>query len=407
MFCIRPIAFFAVAGFLMDMLFHSGLLVDTYFADSVFRASQTTQGLLGGVSAVGYAIGCLFFGPLSKHSGRRAMTIAAVVGLIICFVLLMFCRSLNALLFLMLAKRFIVAMYWPALMAWLADVSLPQNLGKNLCVFNVGWATGNVVGAWMSGHLGEFMAATTGGYNAQACYAASAILCVILLAWLLLVTPKAIGIPEEGQGPLTSGGAKLFLMQGWIAHFAVFCTVALIVFMFPRLAAMPHLQISTSGQSSLHALREIISLLAFVGLYFTSVWHFRFYPVYAGLGCCAAGILLMGFGPNYATVLVAHCLVGLSAGIVYSISQYYSLRLPQEKGKGSAVHEALIGLAYAVGPAIGGLSALIGDTPRIPFASALVPIILALLALFVIRRRVHDGRSIHQVPVGLSVAAAD
>lgn len=401
---VQPIYFFAVAGFLMDTLFNCGVLVDAYFADSVFNASQSTQGVLGGVSAVGHVIGCLIFGVLSVKLKRKTMTVFTVSVLLLCFAALMFCGSLRTLLFLMIAKRFIVAMYWPALMAWLADVSIPGNLGKNLCAFNVGWASGNVAGSWIAGHLGEWMAAVPGGYNAQASYGASAILCLTLLAWLLIVNPKRSNEDQTASAPLTTAGVRLFLLQGWVAHFAVFCTIALLVFMFPRLAAMPHLELSAARQTSLHALRDIVTLSTFLALYFTSAWHFRFYPVYAGLGFCACGILSIGFGPNYGAVLMGQCLIGLSAGILYSVSQYYSLRLPREKGKGGAMHEALIGLAYVAGPALGGTAALFSHTPRMPFAAALMPIGIAALALVWIRSQVHDGRSIHQAAVEIPVA---
>lgn len=392
-FSIRPHYFFFVAGLLMDFMYYNSILTDTFFADATFEASQRLQGILGSVSAIGYAFGCLIFGPLSERSGRRLMTISSIAGLLICLLLLMRCRSVQQLMILMLVKRFIAAMYWPAVMAWLADVSLPQDLGRNLCVFNTGWATGNILGGWFPGHFGEWMATEPGGYNAVASYAASAVLAVALLLWLSLATPRQAGERREPPQTLSPVNTRLFLLQGWIAHLATFAAVALTVFMFPRLGAMPHLGLSHSGQSTLHSLRLIVNLLTFVGLFFTKAWHYRFYPIYGGLAVGALGLLLMGYGPNYATVLLGQLFLGLTMGVVYTASQYYSLMIPKSKGKGSAVHESMVGFAYCLGPAIGGVAGAIFESPRAPFAAGTLPLLLAIVAVVHVRQRVKSVRA--------------
>jgi len=384
---VPTVLFFVVAGFLMDLQFSNSLLADTFFANSAFHATQQLQGALG-TSAIGYVVGCLIFGPLSERSGRRSMAVACLTLLILVYYLLMHCTSPRMLFMLMLAKRFVTAMYWPALMAWLTEMSLPQNLGRNLCVFNVGWCAGCIAGDWLPGHFGRWMATTPGTYNAPATYALSAGFCVILAVWLLLMNPrKPHEQPIELQHP-TPANTKLFLMQGWVAHLAACASVALTLYMLPRLAAMPHLRITEAGMSDLHAVRMAVMLLVFLSLYFTSIWHFHFYPAYSALLVSAGGLLLIGLAPAPTFVMIGQVGLGLAMGMAYTISQYYSLMLPRTKGKGSAIHETMVGLAYVIGPALGGVTNHINADPRLPFLAGLAPIVLALLAVSIMRMRV-------------------
>jgi YNFM family putative membrane transporter len=388
---VPPILFFFVAAFLMDGLFYNSLLTDAFFADTAFNAQQWHQGILGGASALGYAIGCLVFAPISERFGRRAPTLIATAGLGICMIALPRCESFQTLFICVFAKRLILSMYWPALEAWLADVSKPSNLSRNLGGFNFGWTLGLMSGSFLSGHLGLWVAGESGAYSPAAPYAASLGAAALLFCWIGIFDPgpKMEYVPDE-SGPILQI-KRYFLAKAWVAHLAIYASIGLAIFMLPRLAALPENSVSEAGQSTIHSLRAAISLAAFGAMLASARWHFRFYPIYGGLGLAGAGIAIMAIGSGFSVLLAGSLLLGLASGAIYTVSLYYSLGLPRTKTRGSSIHEALVGVGSAAGPALGGAAALIIASPRTPFAAGLIPIIAAMAAVTLLRRRVKIG----------------
>lgn len=389
---LRPIIFFCVAPFLMDLLFSIGLLSDAFFADAVFKAQQWHQGVLGCAGALGYSAGCLVFGPLSEKTGRRKLALAGAAGVSVCTAALAFCPSFRVLVALSVAKRFAISMFWPAVMAWMAEASSPKQFGRNLGVFNMSWCVGGMLGSASAGRLGMWAAHGAGRFNPAAPYLLSAALGAVLFLFLCLFDPRAPRREPAVVEPMDPFRARLFLAKAWIAHFALYSSMALTVFMLPRLAARPGIGIDAAGQSLVHAVRSLACLAGFAAMLTTRHWHFRFYPIYGALALAGTGLALTGAGNGFAAFAAGQSLLGFAVGVGYSVSLFYSLGLPKTKGKGSAAHEALIGLGNAAGPALGGGAAYLVGNARAPFFAGLAPVILAAAAATMIRGRLHAGR---------------
>ncbi|MCX7016353.1 MAG: MFS transporter [Candidatus Sumerlaeota bacterium] len=395
---IPAIVFFGVCAFSMDFLFSNGMLTDTFFGNAVFDAEQWQQGVLGCASAFGYAVGCLVFGPLSDRSGRRGMILLAVAGVGVCHAVLPWAPSFRAIVALAVIKRFLLSMYWPAMMAWLTDASLHGNFQRNLCVFNISWTLGVTGGSWLSGHLGKALWPGPHGYNPTGPYLVSAATCAALLAWIALADPIR---RDEAAPPirvLESPEGILFLTKGWIAMFGVFCAVGLNLFMMPRLARLPEIALSEASQSTIHSMRILMSLVVYVAMLSTSHWHFRFYPIYGGLLIGAAALILTGSADGFGMILAGTLCLGAALGIIYTVSQYYSLGIPKTKGGGGGVHEALLGLGHAVGPGLGGFGGWLFGSPRAPYFFGLLPLGLTAGAMVFLRKRLLDGRKAFPTP---------
>jgi MFS family permease len=54
---------------------------------------------------------------------------------------------------------------------------------------------------------------------------------------------------------------------------------------------------------------------------------------------------------------LAFVMVGLSCSMTYYSSLYYSVRLLKKKGRGSGLHESILGGGAVLGPFLGGIAA--------------------------------------------------
>ena len=364
---VKSYLYFAVAAFLMDGLGNLALLNDAFFAHNAFHANQVQQGALGFLNATGYAVGCLFFGPWSERTGRRRMVCAAVAGNIVLLLAVTRCESLDGLIGLATARKFVLAMFWPALMAWIADASSPRSFAADLCAFNVGWTLGAGGGSWLAGHIGQWAASQPGGYDPQVPYLVAAGVGVILLGWFLVVEPRPSEVIFAVSEDLDPRLANRLLKLAWISNATVYATISIVIYMLPRLAELPVLSISEGAQSSVHAIRSVAGLVLFGAMLANRGWHGRTYPFALCLLACLSGMLLMGSARSPLGVIVGGACLGAALGGSYTMSLFYSLSVPRVKGRGSAAHEGLIGMGYALGPLVGGLAAFLWMTPRAPF----------------------------------------
>ena len=83
--------------------------------------------------------------------------------------------------------------------------------------------------------------------------------------------------------------------------------------------------------------------------------------------------------------MIAMVFLGLSGGMTYFSSIFYSLYGFIDKGKRSGIHEAFIGIGSFFGPFISGFVAT-GFGIRAPYAAAICLVIAAIMIELFIRR---------------------
>ncbi len=377
---IPAVLFFAVTAFMMDCLHGMAQLNDAFFAHSDFHAEQWQQGLLAAVNAVGYAFGCLIFGLLSEKTGRRVFVLVAIAGVGITIFGLIFVSDLKTLYALSTLRRIFLSMFWPPLMAWVADRSTPKSLLFNLCVFNISWTLGASCGHWLVGHIGEWAAAVPADYHSTAAYWVSGVLAVVLIAFVFICIPTESGSRKLAGAELSPNSSSQLLKQAWLLVFLVYALTNIGVYMLPKLAMEKSLDLSQASQSNLHAARILFGLAIFILMLVNRHWQGRRYPIYAALSFAGSGILLMGLVSQFEAFLGASILLGSALGLAYTLSLFYSLTVPKRRGQGSGTHEAFIGLGGGIGPIVaGGVGSFTGSASA-PFYVGFVFVILFALA---------------------------
>ena len=119
-----------------------------------------------------------------------------------------------------------------------------------------------------------------------------------------------------------------------------------------------------------------VRLATFVALWQWTGWHYRFRWLLGAFVGLTAGFSLLLLSRNLGLLVAAQAVFGVSVGLIYYSSLFYSMDVGQTKGEHGGLHEAMIGTGICLGPAVGALSLCLA--PGSPNAGAYA--VTALLA---------------------------
>ncbi|HEY3281793.1 MAG TPA: MFS transporter, partial [Armatimonadota bacterium] len=250
--------------------------------------------------------------------------------------------------------------------------------------FNVGWTVGILGGQALAGYhyalLGPRWALWT----------------IALLVWangLYLAWRTRHGMPAfvHAEGPdvsphetLSVGRRAGYLRMAWIANFTLWFAGSAVGTVFPKLGRTLHFSDGLIGL--LLSVTVLWQAISFAGLSRWSRWHYRLGPLVAAQVMAAGGLWLIAVQPVSASILFGFALLGLSRGLSYSCSLYYGLDGAAMRGVNSGIHEAIVGIAYILGPLLAGFSADLSGL-RTPYLLCAIVVLLGVGVEGVLWRR--------------------
>ena len=245
---------------------------------------------------------------------------------------------------------------WPTLEALLCEHESRAGVQRMVGIYNLVWAS--------TGSLAYF----TGGAMLEKLGLRSlflAPLAVIVIEWLVTLrlqrmadsqpvsaaAPAGADRTTSTQPPPAPAMAKTFLRLAWLIN--PFCYVAInsAIPVIPTLAS--RLDLTPMFAGFFCSVWLFARTLAFLWLWLWPGWHYRFGWLagsYLAMIGCFSLILLV---PNLWVLMGAQILFGLSLGLIYYSSLFYSMDVGETKGEHGGLHEAAIGAGNCVGPAIG------------------------------------------------------
>jgi MFS family permease len=245
-----------------------------------------------------------------------------------------------------------ICFMWPALETLISEragVSLPKMVG----FYNVTWATGSAIAYFTAGIFIE-------KFGMLSLFWIPLGLTAIELALLPLAArwhkKESAHIYHEEHLHLEKipADANRFLRMAWIANPFSYVAINTVIPLIPSLAEK--LSLSTSMAGIVCSVWMFARLAAFVTCWQWTAWHYRF-------GWLAGSFLLMitcffGFlmAQSVALLLVAQVGFGLSIGLIYYSSLYYSMNVAENHGSNAGFHEAMIGVGQFVGPGLGAVT---------------------------------------------------
>ncbi len=139
--------------------------------------------------------------------------------------------------------------------------------------------------------------------------------------------------------------------MAWIANPFSYVAINTVIPLIPSIAEK--LSLSTGMAGIVCSLWMFARLAAFAAFWRWTGWHYRFRWLAGSfllMIVCFFGFLM---AQSIALLLVAQVGFGLSIGLIYYSSLYYSMNVTTNHGSNAGLHEAMIGAGLFIGPALG------------------------------------------------------
>jgi len=139
--------------------------------------------------------------------------------------------------------------------------------------------------------------------------------------------------------------------MAWIANPFSYVAINTIIPLIPSIAEK--LDLSTGMAGIVCSIWMFVRLAAFAVFWQWTGWHYRFRWLAGSfilMIVCFFGVLM---SQSVGLLLLAQIGFGLSIGLIYYSSLYYSMNVTENQGANAGVHEAMIGTGLFAGPAFG------------------------------------------------------
>jgi MFS family permease len=308
-----------------------------------------------------------FIDRLSDRFGRRRLIVAAPLLFAVSCLLVTAANTVGVVLALAAINGLCLSLFWPTFEAWVAERETGNGLAHDMGSFNMAWTAAQVVGPILSGFLFSLYSRLPFMFAAGLC------LSLFLLVWSSVQDrrPKAVC---EDQTPTeeTSISQRSFLYAAWVANLTSWFLLGNVRYQFPKLAS----SLSISPQL-IGILMGSVAFAQFSGFFFlraTGRWHYQKSFLLGAQMIAVAGLFSITVFSKPLLFAFALLLIGASVSVTYYSSMYYAVHLMAKKGKGTGLHESILGIGAVLGPILGGLAA--------QWAGIRAPYILCLVVLF-------------------------
>jgi len=244
---------------------------------------------------------------------------------------------------------------WPTLQSLLSLGQSPAQLSRTAGLYNIVWASGSALAYLTGGALLDFF----GGEVLFWLPVGIHVFQLYLLNRLKKDGPE--GVPPEPDGgavvedthfnPRPIARARMFLRLAWLANPVAYVAIYGILPVIPDLARRMGLSHSYAGLVC--SIWFWVRLGAFVWFWLWPGWHYRFGLLVSAFVAMIASFVVILLGGRIWTLILAEVVFGLSVGLIYYSSLFYSMDAGASKGKKGGIHEAAIGLGTFLGPSLG------------------------------------------------------
>ncbi len=242
-----------------------------------------------------------------------------------------------------------VCFVWPALEALVSEGAF-VNLSDMVGYYNITWALGGAVAYFTAGMMLERL-------GMQSLFW----LPLAVVALQLPLTPLAVHLSKRENGRSAppapaaaeqgAAAGRSFLHMAWFANPLSYVAINTVLPLVPSIAGKLHM--STGAAGIMCSAWMFARLFAFVLLWKWTWWHYRFRFLAGAFALMIAGFAGIVLARSPAMLLAAQAAFGVSVGLIYYSSLYYSMNVSSERGAHGGLHEAMIGAGLFAGPACG------------------------------------------------------
>ncbi len=384
---MRKLPIFALA--FLHSLASSMLGRGVFFITSgVFGFNDAQQLWISLGSGLVYIVGALASRRCAHAYGHRTHILVVAVALGVLSAVSALSPVPVTVVTMVLMGGLVFGTFWPIIESYVAGGESPEGMIRSIGLFNLSWSAAIPVGMAMAGALSD--------WNIRAFFGVCVItqMIAVWVASRLPVSPlvhAASGASPHPASPASWTGLlrahRALMIAAYVAAFAV----------QPLLPAiLTDVHVHPRWQGFCAGLLDWTRLAVFWAGGHWAVWHGR-----RGLVLATAIAVPLGFGMILAgsyllpSVLIGQIVFGFGSGAAYYGSLYYALTLHRGAVEAGGTHEALIGSAFSLGPALGLLGLWImpgSDHQRMGILIMILPCLL-LASFFSMRVSRHQPSS--------------
>ncbi len=245
---------------------------------------------------------------------------------------------------------------WPTLQSLLKEGQAPSQLPRTAGYYNMVWACSASFAVLTGGALMQWLGETAFFWVPLGIHAVQ--LCILpRVHRLSLRTVESAATPTSApeltaeMNPRPIAKARMFLRLAWLANPFAYVAIYGLIPVVPQLAKK--LGLDTAKAGAVFSIWQWVRLGAFILFWLWPGWHYKFrwmLTAFLAMTACFAIILL---SMQVWLIVVAQVVFGLSVGLIYYSSLFYSLDVGESKGKEGGFHEAAIGLGTFLAPVAG------------------------------------------------------
>lgn len=265
-----------------------------------------------------------------------------------------------------------MCLVWPALEASVSNGKSQLKLAQQLGIYNVIWAACSASSYFVGGAIFEHL-------GSQSIYFLPAGLYLLMLGILWRFTkgrglltsvlldstsPTLVKLTDREKRRAVHG--RTFLYIAWLANPLACIAISTVLAMTPGLAKEFHLTTTFAGLFC--SIWFFGRLASFILLWHWAAWHYRVQGLMAAFFGLIAGLLMLLTAHQLWILVLSQVIFGLSIGLIYYSSLFYSMDVGHTKASHGGVHEAAMGSGNCIGPATGAAGLLVA--PNIENASA-------------------------------------
>lgn len=375
--------------FLVMLGFGIIIPVMPFFAEEM-GATPTQMGLLMASYSVMQLLFAPVWGSVSDRIGRKPVMLIGIAGLAVSFFLFAIADSLWMMFLSRLLGGFLSSANMPTVMAYVADITTPENRGKGMGV--VGAAVG----------LGFVFGPAIGGVFSQESYATpfyiAGIVATITFLFVLFVLKESLS-PEQRRQPGVKesrwkafGGALSYLYI--LLFFSSFALAGLE-------ATFAYFAAQRAGLDSTH-LGYIFMIMGLAGAFVQGGLVGRLikkrgesFVTQTGLFITAIGFVLILLVDSFTTAAIFLTIFGIGNGMIRpSVSSLISKRTTVGQGSASGLISSFESFGRITGPVVGG--ALFMLQPGYPYVAGAVLTAVAFFLYLIYLGKAKDGVPVTQ-----------
>ncbi len=323
----------------------------SFIAKHEFDYSPEANFLLYITTAVAYIIAALAAGPLTRVLARW-LAPRAILGLILIVQALVALTPLVweshwVLWFVGCATSVLAATLWPIVESYLTAGRHGKTMRSAMGWWNVTWTLAVAVALVLMAPLIS---------EQHAVYAVVALAPISLIALPTLIgLSRSPGNHDETmwresitpEYPLLLRSARVLLPLGYLLIGAVSPLMPY---------RMEDLGVEAISETPMTATWMFARVIALAIMWKVHFWHGRWGTLLFGGAVTIGGFALIVAAPNVSMLVIGLVAFGIGQGVIYYAALYYAMSVGAAAVDAGGMHEALIGVGYAVGPA----AALVG-----------------------------------------------